>query len=50
MKQEQRLINNIITNKKIETAEVFNYLITTKAREKLQEFKISLAKKLFNKS
>lgn len=47
MKQQIQLIESIISNKKIQSQELFNYLITKKAQEKLQEFKINLAKSLY---
>lgn len=47
MKQQKQLIESILNNKKIESQELFNYLITKSAQIKLQEFKIQLAKKLY---
>jgi hypothetical protein len=46
--QEQRLVAAIVENKKIETQELFNFLISKKALERLESFKVNTATKLFN--
>lgn len=50
MTQEERLIESIINKRKVESTELFNYLITNKALTKLESFKRDQAKKLFNKN
>lgn len=45
--QEERLVSSILEHKKIETEELFNYLISKKALEKLEDFKIQVGSNMF---